>query len=914
MAVNQARIFEQLEQITQEMNRDEFIYGFMVAFDFPKSTITQVRQGSSRNIAKEPGQVGIKNKLWFQSSAVGEDLETLLNQYVDDPAIAKNKIRFVLVTDFTRFLAWDTASKERLDIEMDELHSNYGFFLPLVGLEKAIISSENPADVKAAEKMGKLFDLIRVRNDLSKSEDIHALNVFLTRLLFCLFAEDTGIFALSQFTSAVKGFTEEDGSDLDAFLYRLFGVLDEKPDSPQRQRLPAHLAAFPYVNGGLFASDEPVPELGKKGRKVLLECGTMNWSEINPDIFGSMFQAVIDVEQRSRLGQHYTSYRNIMKVIQPLFLDPLRIELDKQRNNAKGLKALLVRLGKIKVFDPACGSGNFLIVAYKTLRKLEIEVIEALRELEPQTFSMSGLHLSQFYGIEIDDFACQIARLSLWLAEHQVNSQWEKAFGFAPPALPLRESGNIHSGNSLRLDWHQLCPKQAEDEVYVIGNPPFLGTLGRTEEQKSDMQVVFSGFKALGYLDYVACWFWKGAQYIQHSRAELAFVATNSICQGEQVSTLWPSIFALNLNIHLAYSTFAWSNNARDKAAVHVIIVGLSACAKPRRLFQGIDGDLHSRYVSNISPYLLEGSNVAIGTPSKPLVRGVPPLLFGNKPTDGGNLLLTRDERDELLKDEPLVKRWIKKVLGAAEFLNSKERWCLWLVDATDADLKAMPEVKKRTEVIRNLRLKAGHPAAIKMAQKPHVFMQVSQPKSGSYILVPSASSERRTYIPIGFLDADIISTNANYIIPNGTLYEFGILSSLMHNDWMRLVAGRLKSDYRYSASVVYNPFPWPEVTDTQRTQIELFAEDVILIREEFPGHTLAELYDPDKMPQKLLTAHQSLDTAVDRLYRERPFKDAADRLSCLLARYEALTQKLKATQAKPRKSRTPANAGNHNE
>lgn len=837
-----------------------------------------------------------------------------MNQCVDDPAIAKNKIRFVLVTDFTRFLAWDTASEERLDIEMDELHSNYGFFLPLVGLEKAIISSENPADVKAAEKMGKLFDLIRIRNDLSKSEDIHALNVFLTRLLFCLFAEDTGIFSLSQFTSAIKGFTEEDGSDLDAFLYQLFGVLDEKPDSLQRQRLPAHLAAFPYVNGGLFASDEPVPELGKKGRKILLECGTMNWSEINPDIFGSMFQAVIDVEQRSRLGQHYTSYRNIMKVIQPLFLDPLRIELDKQRNNVKGLKALLVRLGKIKVFDPACGSGNFLIVAYKALRNLEIEVIEALRELEPQTFSMSGLHLSQFYGIEIDDFACQIARLSLWLAEHQVNSQWEKAFGFAPPALPLRESGNIHSGNSLRLDWQQVCPKQSDDEVYVIGNPPFLGTLGRSDEQRADMQSVFSDFKALGSLDFVACWFWKGAQYIQYSHAELALVATNSICQGEQVATLWPPIFALGLNIHFAYPTFPWANNARDKAAVHVIIIGLSAQSKTRKLYQRVDGEWHCKQVSNISPYLVEGSNIAISTRDTPLVNDVSPLLFGNKPTDGGHLLLNRSERDELLKKEPRAERWIKKLLGADEYLNSKERWCLWLVGITKEELQTMLHVYHRVQLVEDNRKKSSKKSTRKKANTPHLFDENRHPASGSYILVPSVSSERRIYIPLGFFNTDVISTNLNYIIPNGTLYEFGILSSLMHNDWMRLVAGRLESRYRYSATVVYNPFPWPDVTATQRKEIEILAEDVILIREEFPGHTLAELYDPDKMPQKLLTAHQSLDKAVDRLYRERPFKDAADRLSCLLARYEALTQKLTATVAKSRKTRAPANAGNHNE
>jgi hypothetical protein len=892
MAVNQAKIFEQLEQLTNELNREEFIYGFMTAYDFPKATITQVRQGGARNVAKEAGHVALKNKLYYQKVQEGEDLDSIFEQRIADTAIAKNKIRFIIITDFVRILAWDTLSKERLDIELDELHSNYGFFLPLVGLEKAIIGSENPADVKAAEKMGQLFDIIRTHNHLSTPEDIHALNVFLTRLLFCFFAEDTGIFSSAQFTSAIKSYTEEDGSDLDTFLYQLFSVLNTDGTSQKRQSLPAHFTAFPYVNGGLFASDEPVPELGKKGRRLLLECGNMDWSEINPDIFGSMFQAVIDVEQRSRLGQHYTSYSNIMKVIKPLFLDPLQAELDKQLQSSatkrvKGLKALLVRMTQIKVFDPACGSGNFLIVAYKELRKLEMAVIKALAEVEPQGFAMSGLHLSQFYGIEIDDFACEIARLSLWLAEHQLNSQWQLEFGFAPPALPLRESGNIHSGNSLRLDWNAICPKKTEDEVYVIGNPPFLGHAGRSEAQRFDMELVLAELGSFGKLDYVTCWFWKGAYYIRNSRAELSLVATNSICQGEQVSALWPSIFELGLNIHVAYPTFVWANNARDKAAVHVIIVGLSAQAKPRQLFQRIDGEWHCKMVNNISPYLIEGGNISIGTPKKPLLLSANPLLFGNMPNDGGHLFLTRDEYNDLLIKEPAANRWIKKVVGATEFLNGKERWCLWLKDITEIELKLMPLVYKRVKLVAEARLRSPDKGAQKLAARPHQFRDLNNPDN--YILIPSVSSERRKYVPLGFFNSDVISTNLNYIIPNGTMYEFGILSSLLHNDWMRLVAGRLKSDYRYSASVVYNPFPWPNITEAHRQEIEQLAEEVILTRADFPGRTLAELYDPDKMPPQLLTAHQALDKAVDSLYRERPFKDSADRLSCLLARYEAL-------------------------
>ncbi|MDM5125170.1 DNA methyltransferase [Aeromonas rivipollensis] len=573
MAVNQTKISDDLKALVNAPDKSEFIFGFMAAYGLPKATITHIKQGGNRNLAKEAGHVGINSKFYFQPVNEGTDIELLFEQRIAACASTKHKYRFVILTDFVRFLAWDVLTEERLDTELGELFREYGFFLPLAGLEKAILGAENPADVKAAEKMGKLFDLIKSLNELSRPEDIHALNVFLTRLLFCLFAEDTGIFNQGQFTSAIKGYTEEDGSDLDQFLSDLFAVMNSEPNSELRKNLPSHLAAFPYVNGGLFAVDEPIPALGKQGRKILLECCMMNWGDINPDIFGSMFQAVIDVEQRGNLGQHYTSYSNIMKVIQPLFLDSLRTELEKNRKSANGLKKLLVRLGNIKVFDPACGSGNFLIIAYKELHTLERMAIQALQQLEPQQgFSMSSLHLDQFYGIEIDDFACEIARLALWLAEHQLNKQWEQTFGCARPALPLRSSGNIVSGNSLALDWNRVCPKDSEDEVYVIGNPPFLGTLGRSDEQRADMQAVFDD-TTLGNLDFVACWFWKGAKYIQSSRAELALVSTNSICQGEQVATLWPRIFALGLHIHLAYPTFTWANNARDKAAVHVVVV-----------------------------------------------------------------------------------------------------------------------------------------------------------------------------------------------------------------------------------------------------------------------------------------------------------------------------------------------------
>ncbi len=888
MAITQARIIEFMEQACSIVAPSEFIFAFLDAYGFSKSTISRLRKGDdTRNVATG-NDIAVKKKIYFSPVSAGSDVETVADKLKVSDVVAKNDIRFVIVTDFTRVVAFDLAAEERLDVSMSELHKNYAFFLPLAGYEKAVMYTEHPADVKASEKMGDLFDLIRERNDLSKPEDIHALNVFLTRLLFCFYADDTGIFERDQLTNAIQAYTKEDGSDVDQLFTDLFAVLNLKPNAPERQSLPVHLQVFPYVNGGLFKVDEPIPEFGRKARRILIDCGSMNWSEINPDIFGSMFQAVIDENQRGNLGQHYTSVSNIMKVIQPLFLDKLYAELEKARKSERKLTELHVRIQQIKIFDPACGSGNFLIIAYKELRKLEMEIVRAMRELDPQSIHLPNLSLSNLYGIEIDDFACEIARLSLWLTEHQLNSQWDKEFGYAPPALPLRDSGKIHHENSLQVDWQKICAKKADDEVYVIGNPPFLGTAGRNQQQRDDMSEVFSGFKSLGSLDFVACWFWKGSNYIKDSNSELALVSTNSICQGEQVSTLWPSIFEIGVKIHFAYPTFVWENNARDKAGVHVIIVGMSGHAKNKYLFQLVNGAWHSRQVANISPYLIEGSNLAVNPISKPFAKGIAPLLFGNKPTDNGKLLLNREEMEELTSREPAAKKMIRKVLGASEFLNGSERWCLWLDSVKEEEIESLPLVKKRVDAVRDFRLKSPKIATRKKAEKPHLFDENRHP-NGSYILIPSVSSERRDYIPMGFFGPEVIATNANYIIPDGTLYEFGILMSLMHNDWMRLVAGRLKSDYRYSSSVVYNTFPWPKVDCEKTKNIESLAEEVLMVREDYPEKTLAELYDPEKMPETLREAHKALDRAVDELYRDKPFQDAAERQSHLITCYESL-------------------------
>lgn len=911
MAISQAGIIEALEQACSDLNPCEFIFTFLDAYGFPKSTITRLRKGGdSRNVAEE-GDIGLKKKLYFRAVSEDVDLNSAAESLKTNDLLTRNDIRFVIVTDYKSLVAFDLKTQERLEITVEELPKQYAFFLPLAGYEKAVMHSEHPADVKASEKMGQLFDLIRERNDLSKPEDIHALNVFLTRLLFCFYAEDTGIFDQGQMTSAIQSTTKDDGSDVDQFFTDLFAVLNVQINAPERRSMPSHFQAFPYVNGGLFRDDEPVPEFGRKARRILLDCGSLNWSEINPDIFGSMFQAVIDDDQRSSLGQHYTSVSNIMKVIQPLFLDKLYAELEMSRKSEKKLKKLLLRLQNLRICDPSCGSGNFLIIAYKEIRILEMEVIDALSEVSDQAeMYYSGIKLSQFHGIELDDFAHEVAVLSLWLAEHQMNMTFKEKFGYSDAALPLKDSGNIVCDNALHLNWLDIFPPTDSNgnyyEVYICGNPPFLGSGGRNKEQNADMANVFSDFKAFGVLDLVTCWFWKGANYIHRRNAEFAFVATNSICQGDQVPILWPAILEKGLKIRFAYPTFSWKNHAKQNAAVHVVVIGVSNESEisEKVLFKAIDGKtIHQRIVPNISPYLIEGNDSVVISRSKPL-SAVPVMYMGSKPTDEGHLLLTAEERERLIAASSSAIKWIRPVLGSKEFIQSKNRWCLWLTGISSEEMNSVPEVRSRIERVREFRRSSKKAATRKKSATPHLFDEIRQPENGKYILVPSVSSERRPYVPLGIYDSNVISTNLNLIIPNASLYEFGILTSEMHNDWMRTVAGRLKSDYRYSATLVYNTFPWPNVSDQQRRQIESLAEEVLLIREDYPDKSMGSLYDPEKMPGPLREAHKELDRAVEKLYRERPFRNASERLEHLFARYEKLIAEENA-QATPKNKST---------
>jgi len=895
MAVNQARILESLEKLCAHRSQGNFIFDFLDAYGFPKSTITRLRNGDdSRNVG-EGNDIALRKQVYFQLTDVGKDLSEAAEQLKTSPTVLRNDIRFVMVTDLETIVAYDLKAAERLETTLDDLPRQYTFFLPLAGYEKAIMYAEHPADVRASEKMGQLFDLIRQGNEFRSKEDVHALNVFLTRLLFCFYAEDTGIFQSGQLTTAIGSVTSDDGSDMADFFTDLFNVLNLPDCSAERQRQPNHLRSFPYVNGGLFREYFAAPEFNRKARRLLLECGSLDWSAINPDIFGSMFQAVIDEEQRGNLGQHYTSVSNIMKVIQPLFLDKLRTELENCRKNKQKLKELLVRLQNLRIFDPACGSGNFLIIAYKELRKLEMEVIDALNAISGQAeIYYSGIRLSQFCGIEVDDFAHEIAILSLWLAEHQMNISFKDKFGYTEAALPLRDSGNVICDNALRLNWAEVCPTADGNgktyEIYICGNPPFLGFRFRTPSQNEDMDIVFEGFSKHRLLDYVSCWFWKAVNYMNNGLMETAFVATNSLNQGEQVNILWPSILAKGIRIKFAYRTFTWKNSAKSAAAVHVTVIGLTRVNASAKLFSFDGGNFRVSEHANINPYLVGAKNTIVRASSSPM-SGQMPIRLGGYLRDGGALVLSNNEKDSLLQEYPTASKWIRLLIGAEEMLNGKQRWCLWFENEHLDDLYKIPPIAKRLKRVAESRLSSKKKETRLQADTPHLFSYVNQPTSGAYLLTPTVSSERRKYIPLGFFDSKDVAVAPNYIVPYATPYEFGVLSSEMHNDWMRAVAGRMKSDYRYSATLVYNTFPWPDANNKQRQQIETLAEEVLLIREDYPDKTLADLYDPKKMPEPLRVAHKALDRAVESLYCPKPFRDATERLEYLFAKYEKLIE-----------------------
>ncbi len=871
-SMNTSQIEQNVKEIFKSFQLSDFIYELLTAYGLPKASISRLKNGNL-NLAKSEGEVIWKKKLRYKL-VKDLDLHLAITELAKN---SKHEERFIIVTDGVLLLAMDTKTGEKLDIDLKELPKHFDFFLPWAGMEKVQHQNENPADVKASERMAKLFDQIKKDNDSDDEAFIHGLNVFLSRLLFCFFAEDTGIFTDSQFTNGIASHTQTDGSDLSHYLDQLFEVLNT--DQPNRADLPAYLEAFPYVNGGLFRQRQPAPQFSRKSRQLIIDIGDLDWKDINPDIFGSMFQAVIDPEKRGNLGAHYTSVPNIMKVIEPLFLDELKAEYQKVKGNLQKVNEFLHRLRSIKIFDPACGSGNFLIIAYKELRKLEMQAFR-----EHGLMALSGIELSQFYGIELDDFAHEIAQLSLWLAEHQMNVAFFNEFGRTNPTLPLKKAGKIVCGNACRLNWEEVCPKEEGDEVYILGNPPYLGARVQEASHKEDMDFALAKFKKYRDLDYIAIWFYKGARYLQNSNTKCAFVSTNSICQGLQVGLLWPYIFELGVEIYFAHTSFKWTNSAKSNAGVTVAIIGLANESKDEKT---IFSRNIIKKVKGINAYLSDGGKTIVSRRSKPL-SDFKPMNFGNMPNDGGGLILSEEEKDQLVQAHPDAQKFIRQLLGAQEYIRGQKRYCLWISDDEKEEACQFSEIVKRIDITKQHRLASKDKGTNKLAERSHQFRDTKEPQS-SQIIMPSVSSERREYIPSGFLEKDKIVSNSAQVIFDAEPWLLGVLASKIHVVWLKTVGGRLKTDYRYAKDMVYNTFPFPPISTQRKNELTQCVFRILEEREKHPEKTLAQLYDPDKMPEGLREAHRLNDLAIERCYRSKPFESDEERLEYLFKLYEKM-------------------------
>jgi len=825
-----------------------------------------------------------KGTLLVEHKSKGKNLDKAYTQALDYvPGLKEDELpKFVLVSDFYIFRLYNLQDDISYQFTIDELYKNVNLFSFILGYSTQKIREENPINVKATQLMGDLHDMLK-----NTGYDGHALELFLVRLLFLQFAEDSAIFEKGIFTEFIEQRTNEDGSDLGAKLTELFQVLDTPEDKRLTTRDEA-LSNFPYTNGKLFKEPLSIPAFDSSMRTVLLECCYLDWSKISPAIFGTMFQSVA----RKDNSEHYTSETNILKAIQPLFLDELYQKFEKVKKNKKKLEEFHKELSTLIFFDPACGSGNFLIIAYRELRVLELKILKRLySESVLDISSIVWCDVDQFYGIEINEFPAQIAQVAMWLVDHQMNMMISEHFGQYFARLPLMKSANIFNVNALDVNWDEIVPK--DKLSFILGNPPFFGKGDKSEgykKRQEEKKEVFKSIKGAGVLDYVTAWYIKSAQYIQNTNIKVALVSTNSIAQGEQVGILWSELYnKYNIKIHFVHQTFNWSNEAKGNAAVHVVIIGFANFDSENKKiyeYEDIKKEALQKSVKNINPYLVEGDDVVVEKRRKPLC-DVPYISFGSMPNDGGNFLLTDDEKEQLIKDEPLSRKYIKPLLSAKEFLNGKNRWCLWLEDLLPNDLKLMPLVKQRIENVKKLRSESSREATKKLAEFPTLFGENRQPKS-DFLLIPRHFSENREYLVLGYCNSSKIVSDSCLAIDNSSISDFGILTSIMHMTWVKYICGRIKSDYRYSNELVYNNYPFPkEISDKNKKNVEEKAQTILDIRAEFTDSSLADLYNPLAMPPRLKKAHQALDKAVDRCYTNKSFKNDKERIEFLFELYE---------------------------
>ena len=811
--------------------------------------------------------------------------------------------KYVAVCDFDKFRLYDLEEDTRIDFHLKDLVKNVQHLGFMAGYQKKVYKEEDPVNIEAAELMGKLHDQLK-----AIGYEGHPLEVYLVRLLFCLFADDTTIFEKEAFREYIEQRTAEDGSDLASKLNEFFFILNT-PKEKRLKNLDEQLNEFPYVNGKLFEESLPIASFNRNMRSNLLECCNLDWSKISPAIFGSMFQSVMNPKERRNLGAHYTSEKNILKLIKPLFLDDLRAEFESVKGNKNQLRKFHDKISLLRFLDPACGCGNFLVISYRELRLLEIEIIKTLQKGQQviDIENLVKLNVDRFYGIEIEEFPAQIAQVALWLTDHQMNMAVSEAFGEYYVRLPLRKSPVIIQGNALTVDWQKLIdpiPWEKKEQLFdfILGNPPFIGSRIMSKEQKEELTRVFHEVKNVGDLDYVTCWYVKAARYIHGTRCKVAFVSTNSIVQGIQVGILWSlMLHKYGIKINFAHRTFKWTNEAKGRAAVYCVILGFANFSSDqKRIFEysTVDGEPHELTVNTINPYLVEGGEVILERKHDPICN-VPEMLFGNMPADGGELLFTEAEKKDFIKEEPGSQKFFRKFVGSEEFINNIQRFCLWLVDIKPDELRGLKKVMERVTKVKKIRENSARP---QLARIPHLFAQISQPSNLDYIIVPSVSSERRKYIPIGFESSNVIASNLCLIIPGATEYHFGVLTSEMHMTWVKYTCGRLESRYRYSKDIVYNNYPWPEnISTKQKIEVEKAAKNILQIRALFSSSSLADLYDPISMPPQLAKAHQQLDKAVDLCYRAQPFTTEAKRMEFLFELYEKYTSGLFAV-GKPKK------------
>lgn len=879
---------------SEDAEAKSFWDGFFNIFGITRKRVASFEE-PVKKLGEKQGFIDLfwKGILLVEHKSRGKNLDRAYKQALDYfPGILERDLpKYILVSDFARFRLYDLEENEQHEFDLKDLHKNIRLFGFVAGYQKHKIREEDPVNIKAAENMGRLHDQLK-----GIGYDGHQLELYLVRLLFCLFAEDTGIYERQTFQNYVEERTSEDGSDLAYHIAALFQVLNT-PENKRLKNLDEQLAAFPYVNGKLFEEQLPNASFDSNMRQTLLDCCALDWSRISPAIFGSLFQSIMDKTARRNLGAHYTSEKNILKLIKPLFLDALWEEFNKVKSNKNKLAEFHQKLRSLKFLDPACGCGNFLVIAYRELRLLELEILRALHSKQQKIFDVQDLiklDVDQFYGIEVEEFPAQIAQVALWLVDHQMNMQVSEEFGLYFARIPLRGGGTIVCANALQIDWNNVVP--IKELSYIMGNPPFIGKNYRSEKQDADMQATFTTathlepVKLYKSLDFVAAWYYRATDYLQKNKnMRVAFVSTNSITQGEQVSIIWPPLLKAGLKIHFAHRTFSWSSEARGKAAVHVVIIGFSLAETSENtlfVYDDIKGEPHSTTAKNINPYLIDAQNIIIESCSKPIC-AAPEILNGSKPTDGGHLLLSEHERSDIIVNEPSAAQFIKPFVGADEFINNISRYCLWLVSCSPSQLREMPVVMKRVEAVKQMRLASSKEATRRDAKTPSLFAEIRQPQN-NYLLIPSVSSENRQYVPIGYMTPETIVSNLVYAIPDAELYHFGILSSEMHNSWMRTVSGRLESRYRYAANLSYNTFPWPETpTAKHRKAVETAAQQVLDARAKYPESSLADLYDPRSMPPELVKAHQNLDKAVDAAYGKTTFKTEADRVAFLFELYQ---------------------------